>query len=100
MRKIIRQGDIILREINEREISTSTLKEVPKVELSGETGNKHVIRPLSGRIMHDRLANVIVVTEEAEIVHPEHRRLTIPKGRWLIDRVRQWLGNRNGRAMD
>ncbi len=98
MRRVIRQGDVILRELEEEGGSRTGFHEADRIEIGGETGNTHVIRPISGKVLFNDETGVVVVTEKAEIVHPEHRRIVIPRGRWLLTRVRQWTGARGSRS--
>ena len=100
--RVYRQGDVILREVSPRdyEYYNERFQEEGKrkdVVIKGETGHSHIIPNVL--VLNDRLA-VIKVDKPTQILHEEHKPVTLGVGIYVIDRVRNWLGARRGRGVD
>jgi hypothetical protein len=79
-RKLYRQGDVILREIEwlKSNPALKYLRAYGKdkvLELSGETGHVHRI---SGRL--EDTNTILLLEEPAEMTHPHHDALQVPRG--------------------
>ena len=104
MRKIIRQGDVILREIKElpeyakRVYTAEEFNDVivtpDTVVIHGESGHKHVLRGVKTYMANWERAVYVVVDEPVTLKHDEHPAIEIPKGIYVITHVRDYALNR------
>ena len=90
---IYRQGDVILRELESPQNFSGATTKI--VEMTGETGHKHSIL---GQVLEQGNRTLIQLDEPSQIVHEEHKPISIPKGQYEIYRVREFTegGNRFG----
>ncbi|MEM4067484.1 MAG: hypothetical protein QXV17_11585 [Candidatus Micrarchaeaceae archaeon] len=92
MSKIYRQGDIILREIENAKEVVGKISEENKVAdkliMGGESGKKHVLEVPVYRVD----GAMVVILEKAEkMIHEEHRAMEVPQGVYTVGRVRDYL---------
>ena|SRR3990167_2655363 len=95
IRQFIRQGDISLHPI---EVLPDNLKEVKHngeyiAALGEATGHSHRIlaNPPSMKVLKDKAGKIYLsFTEDAEIVHEEHKKLTIKKGLYVVEHEREF----------
>jgi hypothetical protein len=104
MRKIIRQGDVILREIRElpqyakRVYTAEEFNDVivtpDTVVVHGESGHKHVLRGVKTYMVNWERAVYVVVDEPVTLKHDEHPAIEIPKGIYAITHIRDYALSR------
>jgi hypothetical protein len=103
MRKIIRQGDVILREIRElpqyakRVYTAEEFNDVivtpDTVVVHGESGHRHVLSGVKTYTTWDR--TVYVAVEKPTVLrHDEHPAIEIPKGIYAITHIRDYALSR------
>jgi len=93
MDRIIRHGDVILKEV--ASIKGKPRKADKIVLAEGEkTGHFHVLRGAVTECVQSNGNRCIEVLEDAELTHEEHDSLTIPKGKYevMIQREVDLLG--------
>ena len=100
--RIIRQGDVILREIKQvpeyaERVSesvdiTNTVFVAPDmIVIHGESGHKHV---LSGVKTYTYERGIYVVVDKpVTLKHEEHPAIEIPKGVYVVTRIRDYALN-------
>ncbi|MEM3860801.1 MAG: hypothetical protein QW478_15635 [Candidatus Micrarchaeaceae archaeon] len=92
MAKIWRQGDIVIRQVeNPDEIAKKVSEEnkvAEKLIMGGESGKKHILEVPVYRVDG---ALVVVLEEQKEMIHEEHRAMKIPQGVYTVGRVRDYL---------
>ena len=80
--KLIRQGDVLLKEV--KEIKGQKQKQKDVVLAEGEvTGHKHT---LMGQVLVSEFEGnkYVELTEDSVLTHQEHDTLEIPKGKYQI----------------
>ncbi|MEM0006133.1 MAG: hypothetical protein QXJ22_00780 [Ignisphaera sp.] len=93
-RRIYRQGDVILEEMDEDCELRGRLEKYGKLvsnylEIAGETGNKHVL--LNAKV-YNRFDEVyIVLDKHGAMMHKQHPPLKIEPGIYRLRFVRDWL---------
>jgi len=86
MARVYRQGDVIFKEIDE--VPSWAEKTGNRLVIEGETGNSHVLEAIvyvDGRYVE--------VDKPSAVMHPQHRQLTLPIGKYVVYRVRDYYGN-------
>jgi len=103
--RIIRQGDVLLRKIdqipeyakpiNESVDITNTVFVTPDtVIIHGESGHKHVVTGVKTYTSWDHgRAIYIVVDEPVTLKHDEHPAIEIPRGVYVVTRIRDYALN-------
>lgn len=102
MEKPIRQGDILLTPVSDREErgrirrNGKTVRRVRGKGLivaAGEaTGHHHHVRTLGARLVeHDGKLYLIAPQDGAELEHEEHETLTIPHGTHKVSHQREYV---------
>ena len=83
MKEMYRQGDVALVKITKL---PKKLVEKDKVLALGETtGHKHQFVSQSVQVFRDNKNNQFVdVKQDSELVHEEHHKLQIPKGKYKV----------------
>ncbi|MEM1526943.1 MAG: hypothetical protein QW775_01920 [Ignisphaera sp.] len=94
-RKIYRQGDLILVEENEVDLSFA-VKEGDEFKVESENGSKHIIRALVYRLYNEQY---VVVDKPSKLVHQQHPELLIDPGIYRIEFVRDYALDRE-KAVD
>jgi hypothetical protein len=100
MVKVWRQGDIVIREIDEEEYERLKRWRLSKAEtkdivIKSETGNPHILHTSVAQEVLVRANDGIleegaVASEQPILVeHPQHGSFTLPSGKYLIYRVRE-----------
>lgn len=74
--RIFRQGDVILREV-EKLPEGKVISETDRLEVSGETGQLHVIEKVKV-VQIDWDQYLLTLQEGAVMTHPEHPPLELP----------------------
>jgi len=92
---LFRQGDILLRSINEIPSGALSYKgENSLVLAEGEaTGHFHEIKDLNGaNLFRSRKGSLFVEVEaaEVELYHPEHAPIALPQGRYEVVRQKEY----------
>ena len=85
MKKVYRQGDVILEELpgyTKEYFEELGIKGSDKLEISSETGNKHI---LNAKVYW---GEYVVVEKPTELVHPQHPPLVIETGVYRLRFVR------------
>jgi hypothetical protein len=83
-----RQGDVILRRIAWCLVPKNAEK-LAEVSVEGETGNKH--RLVGSYEAYATNGQVYVLVKKASVmVHPEHMPLRVPRGAYMVRRVRSF----------
>jgi hypothetical protein len=110
MAKLIRQGDVILREIRALPQYVSQVDKTREfdgmvvspdgVTIRGETGHAHVLSGVKTYTTWDR--TVYVVVEKPTVLrHDEHPAIEIPKGIYVVTHVQDYaLSRHNRRYLD
>ncbi len=85
---VIRQGDILLIPLKNREISREISRQkLPHLTLAtGElTGHSHRIHDGDARLYENQgIKYLQVLSSKATLIHEEHQALEIPKGNWIV----------------
>jgi hypothetical protein len=100
MTKVWRQGDVVIREIDEGEYERLKRWRLSKAEtkdivIKSETGNPHILhtsvaQEVLVRANDDILEEGAIATQQPILVeHPQHGSFTLPSGKYLIYRVRE-----------
>jgi len=90
-----RQGDILLESI----------EDLPKGDLVAEgkcilaegevTGHAHIVKE-GGRLYSEKgTLFLVVIARTAELVHPEHAAIILPRGSYVVRRQREYVPARN-----
>lgn len=79
----LRQGDVLLREVKE---FPDGLEEKDKVLALGEvTGHKHRFESEAVAVFIDKKGNQFAdVQQESDLIHEEHAKLKVPKGKYAV----------------
>jgi hypothetical protein len=101
---LIRQGDVILRSVDEIPQDTEpvedtkrigdTVLEPGKVVVMGETGHAHVLEGVKPYINRIRGEVYVEVTIPTKLKHEEHPEVEIPPGRYIIYAVQDFVRGR------
>jgi len=103
MRKIIRQGDVILRETElpqyaKRVYTAEEFNDVivtpDTVVVHGESGHKHVLRGVKTYMVNWERAVYVVVDEPVTLKHDEHPEIMVPPGVYAITHVQDYALSR------
>ena len=100
MVKVWRQGDIVIREIDEEEYERLKRWRLSKAEtkdivIKSETGNPHILHTSIAQEVLVRANDGVfeegaVASEQPILVeHPQHGSFTLPSGKYLIYTVRE-----------
>lgn len=103
--KQFRQGDVLLERMDDEQIRGKKLpKENGRVILAhGEvTGHAHEIESPQLATMYevDEALRMLEVTEDTALVHQEHSRIELPKGRYLVRRQSEYSPEEIRRVAD
>ena len=86
---LIRQGDILLKKVDE--IKGKKIAEESKVLALGEvTGHSHILRGKGTKFYQEQEQIFIDVSQKAELVHEEHGRHVIQKGKYMLIQQREF----------
>ncbi|MEM4273311.1 MAG: hypothetical protein QW420_03010 [Candidatus Caldarchaeum sp.] len=86
--RVYRQGDVILRRIAWYLVPKQA-ERLAEVAVEGETGNKH--RLVGSYEAYTVKGLVYVLVKKASVMeHPEHMPLRVPRGAYLVTRVRSF----------
>jgi len=86
MARVYRQGDVIFKEVDG--IPRWAEKVGDRLVVEGETGNDHV---LEGVTVYDGGREMYVELDRSAVVmHPQHKQLTLPAGKYMVYRVRDY----------
>ena len=83
MARVYRQGDVIFKEIDK--IPSWAKKTGNILVIESESGNNHV---LEASVYDD--GRYVEVDKPSVVKHPQHRQLTLPVGKYLVYRVRDY----------
>ena len=85
----LQQGDVILKQINK---APKGKKSSHLILAEGEaTGHHHRISNGEAELLTaGEFMYLIVKSKTAELEHEEHGMITIPKGDYIVTRVREW----------
>jgi hypothetical protein len=99
MTKVWRQGDVVIREIDEEEYERLKRWRLSKAEtkdivIKSETGNPHILHTSVAQelsMAKDNNTIMLAVASQQPILveHPQHGSFTLPEGRYLIYTVRE-----------
>jgi hypothetical protein len=98
--KVIRQGDVILREISNLPYWARYEDSKKEIRITGETGHAHVLK---GEVYGDGgVGSYVRLTEPGELEHEEHDHIVVPPGIYMVDSVRDYRAQveRRGRYYD
>ena len=85
--KVYRQGDVVLVEVGNIEVSSDLDDWEERLEIKSETGHAHVLNAQVCRVAGE----TYVVLEKPEVLeHPQHRPLTIQPGVYRVQTVRSF----------
>lgn len=91
-KKILRQGDILLKEVDR--IPTSALDLSTDILAFGEkTGHHHKLQgsfQLYQTVENGNETKYLEILEETKLVHQEHNRIQIPRGMYVVVNERQY----------
>jgi hypothetical protein len=88
-----RQGDVFVQKITKIPSSATKEKCKEKIVAYGEvTGHKHVIRPVRGGVsfFNDNGQVLCSVSQEAVLVHEEHKPIMLSKGEYKVSVQREF----------
>ena len=108
MRKIYRQGDLLVREATTKEFTRQRGAELPdenaRVALArGEaTGHNHSIDARVGRLFENSRPGIcyLLLDEAALLEHQEHSPISLPKGVYEVIRQREYEPHRHRYVVD
>jgi len=86
MARVYRQGDVIFKEIDS--LPNWANKTGDRLVIESESGNSHV---LEATVYDD--GRYVEVDKPSAVQHPQHRQLTLPIGKYMVYRVRDYYGN-------
>ena len=94
-KQVYRHGDVSLHPISELPFGLEEIKHNGEytAALGEATGHSHRIlaNPPSMKVLRDKDGKVYLsFTKDAEIVHEEHKKLTIKKGLYVIEHEREY----------
>ena len=94
-RIVLRQGDVILQRLDDSDIDNYTwyIEQglyKTQFEIVGETGHKHVFVG-KYKVISDQ---ILIAEENVKLIHDQHPTLEIPRGIYVITRVRDYLMDR------
>jgi hypothetical protein len=82
-----RQGDILLVEVDK---IPNNVKNKDNILALGEATN-HSHRILNAQVMVDNLGNQFInVPQQAQVVHEEHKPITVPRGKYRLIQQREF----------
>lgn len=79
---LFRQGDVLLRRVNE--VNGTKVNHNGILAYGEVTGHKHVLSGLGVQFFESSGQVAVEIPEVAELVHEEHEKLTIPKGKYEV----------------
>jgi hypothetical protein len=90
-RKIYRQGDLILEQIDatQHDLMKYGVIESEKLEIRSETGNSHVMNNI--KLYRYSGMQLVLVEKPTPMTHPQHPTIVIDPGIYRIRFVRDWL---------
>ena len=90
-RKIYRQGDVILEQVDitQHDLELYANLETNKLEIRSENGHSHIMNNI--KLYRYRGRQIVVVEKPTPLIHEEHPVLTIEPGVYQIRFVRDWL---------
>ena len=91
MVKIYRQGDVILRKIEDGIDREGLVKIAEELKVGGETGHLHTMDTPVFRNGEWGRQEIIILDTPKEMKHEEHAWLTIEAGAYEVGRVRDYL---------
>lgn len=94
-KKIYRQGDLLLVEENDVDLSIA-VKEGDEFRVESENGSSHIIKAPIYRLYNEQY---IVVDKPSKLVHQQHPELLIEPGIYRVEFVRDYALD-IGRAID
>jgi hypothetical protein len=107
MRKIYRQGDVLIRGLDPKEFArhgAEIAAENGRLILArGEvTGHSHSIDALFGRLFEGYRPGVcyLLLEEQSLLEHQEHSPISVPKGLYEVIRQREYHPLRNRHVVD
>lgn len=98
--KVYRQGDVVLREIDNVPQSGYEDKGMATLKIGGETGKVHEIQGHLFERPHRRDEQILVLDATGLLKHEEHGTMEIPPGTYLVSRVREYAGGGTRYGMD
>lgn len=98
--QVYRQGDVVLVVVDGVPIMDNLVKSESTLIRKGEHGGKHSIETLEQASIYELFgkdvkvgtpptARYLLATQDANIVHSEHKTITVPKGFYLIGTQRE-----------
>lgn len=93
MRKMYRQGDVLVVEVSEVPEDKKSVKrqEGRLVLAEGEaTGHAHAIRSQNAKMYAAVAGMFLVLKKAAELVHEEHGKIDLPPGNYQVIRQREY----------
>jgi len=87
--RVYRQGDVIFKEIDE--VPSWADKTGDRLVIESESGNSHVLEAL---VFDD--GRYVEVDKPSVVKHPQHRQLTLPVGKYMVYRVRDYFRDEIG----
>ena len=94
--KLFRQGDVLLKEIEEIPMDAEKVRS--KILVRGEvTGHAHRLR--NGQVLKKDNQMFVKLEQETELVHQEHRTILLPKGFYEIIRQREYIAGQKTRLV-
>ena len=107
MRRIYRQGDVLVREVSPKEFvrhGSELAAENGRIILAqGEaTGHNHSIDARMGKLFEDSRPGVcyLLLDEPGLLEHQEHSPISLPKGVYEVVRQREYEPRRNRYVVD
>lgn len=102
--KLFRQGDVLLRRVVES--SVENLKEVEPengrlILAKGEaTGHHHSVSSQHAQLFMAVSAMILIIKEATELLHQEHRAITVTEGTYIVTRQREYSPERTRNVQD
>src|SRR5438270_10270599 len=107
MRRIFRQGDVLVREVSPRDFARHGAELAPEkgrmILARGEaTGHNHSLDAHVGRMFEDSRPGVcyLLLDDQGLLEHQEHSPISLPKGVYEVIRQREYEPRRNRYVVD
>jgi hypothetical protein len=96
-----RQGDVMIQQCEEVPAEARRVKK-PVVAEGEQTGHTHRVKEFGSAELYRFRDNLYlrVLSDQAEVVHPEHDTIALPRGTYRVWKQREFTESRPRRVMD
>ena len=96
-----RQGDVMIQQCDEVPADAQRVKK-PVLAEGEQTGHTHRVKDFASAELYRLRENLYlrVMSDEADVVHPEHHTITLPRGTYRVWKQREFTPARPRPVMD